>query len=53
MFVFYDWPFSLVYFAKNIATIIFPLIVGSVFSVVFYGDKHMYDTVRWKTLNLR
>jgi len=38
MFVFYNWPFPHVYFAKNVAY--FPLILGSVFSdyVVFYGD---------------
>ena len=32
MFVFYDWPFPHVYFAKNVANIIFDLILGSVFS---------------------
>ena len=34
-------PFPHVYFAKNVANIIFPLILGSAFSdcVVFYGDK--------------
>ena len=40
MFVFYDWPFLHVYFAKNVANIFSLLILGSVFSdcVVFYGD---------------
>ena len=41
MVVFYGWPISSrVYFAMNVACIIFPLILGSVFSdcVVFYGD---------------
>jgi len=38
MFVFYNWPFPHVYFAKNVAY--FRLILGSVFSdcVVFYVD---------------
>ena len=38
MFVFYDWLFAHVYFAKTAAY--FLLILGSVFSdcVVFYGD---------------
>jgi len=38
---FYGWPISSrVYFARSVACIIFPLILGSVFSdcVVFYGD---------------
>jgi len=26
MFVFYDWPFPHLYFAENVANIIFPLI---------------------------
>ena len=40
MFLFYDWPFPHVYFAKNVAY--FPLILGSVFSdsLVFYGDYY-------------
>jgi len=42
MFVFHDWPFPHVYFAKNVANIISLLILGSVFSdcVVFNGDSH-------------
>ena len=36
MFVFYDWPFPHVYFAKNVANIIFPLILGSVMPSVFW-----------------
>ena len=38
MSVFYDWPFLQVYFAKNVANIIFPFNPCSVFSncVVFY-----------------
>jgi len=41
MFVFYDWPFPHMYFAKNVANIV-GKILGSVFSncVVFYGDRH-------------
>jgi len=40
MFVFYDWPFPDVYFAKHVANIFSLLILGSVFSdyVVSYGD---------------
>jgi len=36
IFVFYDWPFPHMYFAKTVAL----LILGSVFSdcVIFYGD---------------
>jgi len=30
MFVFYDWPFPHMYFAESVASIIFPLILGSV-----------------------
>jgi len=40
MSIFYNWPFPQVYFAKNVASIIFLLILGLVFSdcVIFYGD---------------
>ena len=44
MFVFYDWLFPQ-YFAKNVANVIFLLILGSVFSdcVVFSGDLMMQE----------
>ena len=48
MLVFCDWPFSNVYFAKNVAAICLFLILGSVFSdcVVFYGDTIRLGTVQ-------
>ena len=46
MFVFYNWPFPHMYFAKNVANII-GKILGSVFSncVVFYGDRHTQSVI--------
>ena len=43
MFVFYDWPFPRVHFAKKPISL---LILGSVFSdhVVFYGDCQLSST---------
>ena len=40
MFVFYNWPFPQVYFAKKVGILFSLSILGSVFSdcIIFYGD---------------
>jgi len=47
MFVFYDWPFPHVYFAKSVANIISLLNLASVFRdyVVFYGEGYHFHFV--------